>query len=198
MGLLSVSAKNTIAAGARFAMFVELEFSSGTERYWTGIYEKTYDGSTWLPTGGLGSVTPIESSEDFRANGLTLEIAGIPAASMRSGTLGPDEYKDQSARWIIGIMNNADTVVWAKTLHFTIDVLTYAIVGAQNGNPVGVCRCTLEHEVTRAARISNRRYSHMDQVKEFPGDLGFEHLAYLSSDAEVYWGSNGSTFRSSK
>ena len=196
MGLLSIAAKNTIAGGARYGMFLELDFTTGTERYWTGTYEKTHDGETWLPTGGIGTVTPVESSEDFRANGLTLEVAGVPAAAMRAGTLTAAHYKERDARWIIAIMNDQDSVVWEKPLYFTIDVLTYAITSASGSGPIGVCRVNLEHEVTRAARINNRRYSHADQTEEFSGDLGFEHLAYLSSDAEVFWGTNGTTFKS--
>ena len=200
MGLLSIAAKQAIADGARYAQFAEFLFVDGAseapERYWSGTYAKDYDGETWQPTGGIATVTPIESSEDFRANGVTMELAGIPAASMREGSLGPDEYKDRPARWILAVMDSQDTVVWAKNMYFNIDVLTYAITSAGGQDtPIGVARATLEHEVTRAARINNRRSSHADQQSRYPGDLGFEHLAYLTSDAEIYWGSNGTTFK---
>jgi len=208
MGLLSTAAKAAISSGANFAMFLELDlisesggvWSSATERYWSGTYSKQFQptgddaASTWAPTGNFGRISPVESSEDFRANGLTVEIGGLPATSMQAGTLTAPNYKDRPARWILAVMDADDTVIWHKIMYYTIDVLTYAIIGS-GGTPAGLVRCSLEHEVTRATRLNTRRYSHSDQTEEYPGDLGFYHLAYLASDAEVYWGSNGTTFK---
>ena len=190
MGLLTDSAKTALQnRSATLAYLLELEFAPATERYWTGVFTLSYDSQSWEPTGGMGAVGELESSPDFRANSLTVAAHGLPVKSMREGNLRPDDYKGRGARFIFAMVRQA-TVIYAKPKYFFIDQLTYAIVGGE-----GAVQVALEHETVHAARQSVRRYSDADQQQEYPGDLAFEHLAYLSSGVEIKWGANGSIFR---
>ena len=190
MGLLSASAKDVLSnGGGSLAYLLELDLVSGVERYWTGIFNLSYDGQTWNPTGGLGQIDDVESSADVRANGLSIGVHGLPVAEMRAGNLQASDYKGRPARFIFAVLQE-DQVLYAKPKYYYIDQLTYAISEGQ-----GAVQVSLEHETTVAARESVRRYSDADQNREYPGDKAFEHVAYLSSGVEIRWGAAGSTFK---
>ncbi len=58
MGLLSPESKAVLSSGVvHLAVLVELEFSTGTERYWSGVHELTHEGrrlGLFPGQGGLG------------------------------------------------------------------------------------------------------------------------------------------------
>jgi len=193
MGLLSPSAKAILETGrVHLAFFAELEFRSGTERYWSGIGSISWDGSTWTGTGHLGGVGAMESSEDFRANGLSLSISGLPGAAFADfDALTASDYKGRRARFVIAIMDEKfQTVVQAIQRHFFIDTLDYAL----DPEVGGIITAGLENETRRASRSRVRRYTPQDQEKEFPGDRAFEFVPYINSGVDVKWGKGGSFF----
>jgi hypothetical protein len=190
VGLLSAAAKTALQDGtAVVAFLLELEFTTGTERYWSGVFPLSYDSQTWQPTGGIGRIGEQESSEDFRANKFTVEVAGVPASEIKAGTLRAANYKGQNARFIWALVQG-DSVLWSAPQYFKIDSLDYQLSGTEAG-----ARITMEHETLYAARESVKIYSDAQQQADYPGDLAFEFLAYLSSGVEVRWGANGSTFK---
>lgn len=189
MGLLSAASKTALQNGdATLAFLLELSFST-PERYWSGGHELTYDGETWLPTGGVGEISPINSSEDFRANGITISLYGLPVDSMRGGGLRASDYKNRDARLIFALLQSG-AVLQAFPKYFNIQTIDYLVRGGKGGVVVG-----LEHETIYGAREAKRIYSDADQRNEYPGDEAFEYLAFLSSGVEIRWGANGSTFK---
>lgn len=192
MGLLTQAAKDALDdQSAMLAYLAEFDFTTGVERYWSGTWPLDYDGATWLGVGGLGRVGPVESSDDVRPNGLELEVLGLPVQAMRDGTLRAPQYKGRGARWIFALVDPEQdpAVIYAKTMHYYMDTMDYVVTPEGGG-----VRIALEHEVTAAARSSVRRYSHADQSAEYPGDKGFEYLAYLASGRSIRWGASGKFF----
>lgn len=193
MGLLSTGAKAILETGrVHLAFFAELEFRSGTERYWSGLSPLAWDGDTWTGTGHLGGVGAMESSEDFRANGLSLSVAGLPGSAFTDfDALTASDYKGRRARFVIAIMNEKfQTVVHAIERHFFIDTLDYAL----DPDLGGIITVGLEVETRRASRSRVRRYTPQDQTKEFAGDKAFEFVPYINSGVDVKWGKGGSFF----
>ena len=117
MGLLSVSAKTSMESGPiHVATLVELSFAFGTERYWTGQHDLTYEGETYTAIGDMGKISAMESSTGLKANGLQLSLTvphvdGAPAA--RFSNIQPGDYKNRSARTILAFFdetfNTSDT-----------------------------------------------------------------------------------------
>ncbi len=193
MGLLSTDAKTELASGRyQLAFFAELEFRPGTERYWSGLAPISWDGETWTGTGHLGGVGPMESTEDFRSNGLQLSVQGLPVSVFADlDAMTASDYKGRRARFVIALMDSKfQTVIHAIQRHFFIDTLDYAIepdIGC-------IITAALEVETRRASRIKVRRYTPQDQEKEFPGDKSFEFVPYINSGVDVKWGKGGSFF----
>lgn len=175
------------------AVLVEFEFSTGTERYWTGYRPLSWDGETWQPTGNLGEMSALESSEDDRANGLTLKMAGLPPNAFSGGTkLRAENYKGRKARVVLAVMDATfSTVTEAFPRVYGIDQMTYAVDPSEGGS----VEVVLENELLLAARRRQRLYSNPDQQAEFAGDKGFEFMQYLSSGVEVKWGTSGAFFK---
>jgi len=196
MGLLSTAAKTVLSSGrVPLGFFAELAFRTGTERYWSGIAPLVWDGSTWTGTAGIGAVSPMESSEDFHANGLQLTVAGLPSSAFANfDALTPAQYKGCAARFVIAIMDAGfQTVVHAMPRYFTIDTVDY-VLDPDSGAVVSVA---LEVETLRASRAKVRRYTPQDQEAEFAGDKAFEFVPYIASGVDVKWGKNGSFFKPS-
>jgi len=193
MSLLTTQARAVLASGiVPLAFFAELSFRGRTERYWSGSCPLVWDGQTWLGVGSLGGASPLQSSEDFRANGLNLTLAGLPKEAFTDfQSLAAEQYKGRPARFIIAIMDNAfQSVVHAIPRYFTIDTLDYEL-DADTGVTVTVA---LEVETRRASRARVRRYTPQDQESAFPGDKAFEFVPFISSGVDVKWGKGGSFF----
>lgn len=162
MGLLTQAAKDALGSGiVHLAVLVELDFTTGVERYWSGLYELSWDSVTWLPTGNMGSVSPIESSEDLHANGMTLTLNGLPGDALRNvRRLTPDQYKGRPGRFILAVFDaNFQTVIHAIPRHFKIDGANYAY-DPEAGGAVSI---QLENEIKHASRTRERRYTDQSQ-----------------------------------
>lgn len=193
MGLLSNDAKTILTTGmVSLGFFAELEFRTGTERYWSGTAPITWDGHTWQPVGKLGGVSPMESTEDFRANGLQLTVQGLPSSAFATiDALEAADYKGCRARFVIAIMDgDFQTVIHPIPRYFYIDTVDYAL----EPDIGGVCTVGLEVETRRASRAKVRRYTPQDQEREFPGDKAFEFVPYIASGVDIKWGSGGKFF----
>ena len=56
---------------------VELKFSAGTVRFWTGYGDRTIDGQTYTGTGNLLNISGIEEVADLSAKGITVPMVGL-------------------------------------------------------------------------------------------------------------------------
>lgn len=195
MGLLTTEAREAMKSGRiQAANLCELDFSFGTERYWTGLTPLEHEGRTWSGVGNLGTISRLEASQDLRANGLQLAIKvpferGNPVPRFKN--LRASEYKNRQARVIVAFFNEG----FARVIHvlerrYFMDVLDYEI------NPTESALLTLkiESELMAGGRRSVRRWTDVQQRDTYPGDLSFQALNYISSGVEVRWGTEGALF----
>ena len=77
---LTTAFKNeTLASEITPIALVDLDFSGGHVRVWTGQGDLTWDGKTWTGTGTLLNIDAIQESTDIAAHGVSLQLNGVPS-----------------------------------------------------------------------------------------------------------------------
>lgn len=166
----------------RPALAAEIEISGGFVRCWNGRGSLTIDGDTYTGVGNFAGVSAIEETEDLRAVGFTLSLAGIDSTyvsaalqSIRQG-LPAKLYLLllDSSRSVI-----ADPVPLASG--FT-DVPTL-----MEGGDTATISISVESRLLELDKTGTSRYTDEEQQRLWPGDRGFEFVPALQ-DAEVKFG----------
>lgn len=165
--------------------FVELEFDTDPLYLHTDLGSLTTLGHTWLGTGGLGSISPIEETEEFRAAGLKLRL----------------DITDESSGSIFQELTQQDFYQRPVRVYFSTRDITS---GALSGTPTELFRgkadvpelrdgsetyveLLVESEWLDGKRRSNRRFSDAQLQADYSGDTGFKFLADLVN-RKIVWG----------
>ena len=92
---------------------IELEFSDGTLRFWTGYgsITMTAGGSSkvFTGTGDLLSISPVEESSTLQMNGISVALTGIKS-SLVSTALSA-QYTNRDAALYMGLYNASGSVI---------------------------------------------------------------------------------------
>lgn len=150
---------------------VEILFDSGPFRVWTGIGELNWNG-VWTGAGYLGRIGTIAETSEIKAVSVELELSAIPAEMLE-------------------IANNEDWQNSPVTIYYgVLDVVSFIgepiqIFGGMvdqmvltEGKEASIT-LTCESDQADLERTLARRYTHADQLAEYPGDLGFAQVAAL-------------------
>lgn len=171
----------TEAAVFRPVLLVELDWSSGMVRCWTGYGEIVWDGNTYYGTGDLGGISPIAESGDLGANGVTLSLSGIPSDAI-ADALTDDSQGRSGKIWLASLGSNG---AFEADPYLIFDGLI-DVTGIDDDGTSATISVTLEKELIDR-RVQSRRATHEDQQIDYPGDLFFEFVAGLQ-DKVISWG----------
>lgn len=173
----------TKAESAEFlpVFLVELHWPTGTVYVWNGYGDISWNGHTWTGTGHLGQISEIRESSNGRANGVTLELSGIPAANILEA-LGNDA-QGQPGYIYITSMNRQGAFEFDPYQIFdgVIDICPISESGG-----TATIQVQLEKELIDR-RVHSRRRTHEDQQIDYAGDMFFEYVAGLANKV-VNWG----------
>jgi len=191
-GISTELAKQTL----RPVFFVELQIVEGSPpatsylRMWSGVGDKEWDSTgasppapqTWLGAGNLGSISPLTETSDGRAVGVRLTLSGIPA-SMLQDALTAVRVGLPGKVWF-GALDESEAVIADPFLSFSgrVDVVSWALDGQSASISVNV-----ESDLIRLQIPNELRWTHHEQQRLFPGDLGFEFVESLA-DVQLLWG----------
>ena len=180
---LTASAETASLAGHVVpVILVDLDLTSGFARFNTGDRTITYSGNDYLAVGNLGKISPFGEPSDLSAEGMTIELSGIPSTYINVAL--NEDIQGRAARIFLGFLN----------------VTTYALIA----DPVLVFRGRLDtmdvqigETATVQARVESRfadwdrprirRYTNQDQIARFIGDKGCEFVSQ-TTDRELVWG----------
>jgi hypothetical protein len=159
---------------------VELHWPTGTLYLWNGYTDFDWDGKTWVGLGDLGSISQFKESSDGAANGVRLELSGIPSAYIAHALA--NDSQGRPARIYFGILSPGG---------FTIDpyLIFDGFIDNSNitiGPETSVVSLSLEKELLDN-RSDARRTTHEDQQIDYPGDLGREYTAGIANK-NFTWG----------
>lgn len=166
---------------ARVCAFVQLDFTSGTQRYTTLPYTVTWNGNDWTGLGNLVEISEIREAEALVATGVKITLSGIPASFVSLALSESIQSKDCTI-WFAALGTDG-TVQDTPPIEFKGSVDNPEIaIDAPN------CTITINVESVLAdfARPKVRRYNDADQQAEYPGDRFFEFVPQMT-ERTIIW-----------
>ena len=164
----------------------ELEFSTGTLRFWNGYGDLTMtaggSSNTFTGLGDLMNVSAISESDQVEAVGAQLSLTGIKS-SLISAALSAN-YTNRNASIFLGLFDTNKAVIADV---YTLFKGKMDIMKIDEGPETATIALNLENRLIVLDRAKERRYTHEDQQLSFAGDLGFEFVPDLQ-DKEIIWG----------
>ena len=184
---LTTAFKNAIVDQVvRPLLACELEFSTGTLRFWNGYGDLTMtaggSSNTFTGLGDLMNVSAISESDQIEAIGASLSLTGIKS-SLISAALSAN-YTNRNASIFLGLFDTSKNVIADV---YTLFKGKMDIMKIDEGPESATIVLNLENRLIALDRARNRRYTHEDQQLSFSGDLGFEFVPDLQ-DKEIIWG----------
>jgi len=167
---------------ALLALLVELEFSSGFLRIWSGVGTIQYQGNTYTGAGTLFGFDNIQESLSVVANGCTIYLSGIPS-DLVSACIN-DAEQGKIGRIYLAVLNSDFTMNGDPVEIFVgrLDVPTILDDGEN-------CIISISYESRLIDLMSPRefRYTNENQKVLNPGDPSFEFVTTIQ-DKTITWG----------
>ena len=184
---ITTAFKNAIKSSVvRPFLAVELEFSTGTLRFWNGYGDLTMtaggSSNTFTGLGDLLGVSPISESDQIEAIGASLSLTGIKSSFISTALTG--NYTNRNASIFFGVFDTSKNVIADV---YTLFKGKMDIMKIDEGSESATITLNLENRLIVLDRPLNRRFTHEDQQERFSGDLGLEFVPDLQ-DKEIIWG----------
>ena len=184
---ITTAFKNAIKSSVvRPLLAVELEFSTGTLRFWNGYGDLTMtagcSSNTFTGLGDLMGVSAIAESDQIEAIGASLSLTGIKSSFISTALTG--NYTNRNASIFLGVFDTSKSVIADV---YTLFKGKMDIMKIDEGPESATITLNLENRLIALDRPLNRRFTHEDQQERFSGDLGLEFVPDLQ-DKEIIWG----------
>jgi len=169
----------------RPAMFIELQFDSGTNYFWTGINDISALSQTWVGLGEAISVSGFEEQYELSASGFSITLSGLVTDNLSDALT--EDYQNRKALVYLGFFNEAGTLVADPFVLFSgfMDVMTI-----EESASTSMIQIACENRLIELERPRNLYYTDATQKKEFASDKGFEFVSSIQ-DLQLNWGRDG-------
>ncbi len=165
---------------------IELEFSDGTLRFWSGYgnITMTAGGSskTFTGTGDLLTISPISESSTLQMQGITVALTGIKS-SLISTALSA-QYTNRNGSLYMGLINSSGAVIGDV---YTLFQGKMDVLNISEGAETSTITLNIESRLVTFDLPLNRMLTLEDQQVDYSSDLGFEFISNLQ-DKEIIWG----------
>jgi len=168
------------------AFFVAANFASGPVYMWTGFGPITWNGQTWIGTGSLGSVSPIDEASTVEAKGLTLTLSGIDSSLL--GDVMSEFALGLPVTVYLGLFNAG--VLIASPITSWAGRMDQPLIEVDGKLATISINC--ESRLLDMNTAVDRRYTADDQQRDWPGDLGFNFVNAIQ-EMTLYWGTAPTT-----
>jgi hypothetical protein len=191
---LSSSQEDAIQAdNVRIGFLYKAEYDGATVRAWTGFedikYDEDGDGAdeTFLGVGEFGRFGEISEQTEVRAEGFTVQLAGVPLDG--NGPLEDALREDYQGR---------DAKLWMALLDENLDIIDEPILlnaGFQDVHEVSddansmTVTVNIENPMRNLRRKATLHYTSEDQQRNYPNDRFFDHVEQIQQKQER-WGPN--------
>jgi hypothetical protein len=164
----SVSQQAALAAAHRAeVLFIEVDFSSGVQRYCTAAVPMTWGGYTW--TGGVNptSIEPIRETEQAEAVGHKIKLSGVPS-SQRAIVLAEHIQGRRITFWRADLDVTAYTIIGTPVKEAESLLDTATLIDEDDGTLT--IEVELESKMARFLRANVLRYTAADHQQLYPSD----------------------------
>lgn len=173
----------TLADAIGPIILVELLLDNAPVRMWSGIGDLSWRGDTWVGTGNLLGISPVEETLTTQATGLDVSLSGVPS-DLVSVALS-ENYNDRTAKVYAGALDlNSGALLGDPYNIFSGRLDTMKI---EEGGESALITISIESELIDLERPRERRYESADQHIDYPSDDFFKFVPSIQ-DAEVQWG----------
>lgn len=151
-------------------LLYRLQFRSDVLNLWTGLYELTWGGITWSPSGALLSVSGISEDAEVDAKNVTLTLSGVPSSIL--GYALTEIQRGLSAQIYLGLFEaDGKTIIPNPVLAYSGRMDQPSL---HDGSDSDTCSISIniENPLADMNRPVDRRYTDADQQMDHPGDLG--------------------------
>ena len=161
---------------------VELGFSSGTVRFWTGYGTITANSVEWSGAGMVLSMSSPSEKIDLSADGITISFSGLDTSIVAISLL--ENYRGRSAKVYIGALDDENQPVSDLYQVFAgrMDVMTI-----QEDGQTATVSITVENVLVDLERPRIRKLTDEEQQSRYPGDISLQSVASLQ-DRQLSWG----------
>ena len=165
---------------------IELEFSDGTLRFWTGYGDitMTAGGSSkvFTGTGDLLNISPIGESSTLQMQGITVALTGIKSSLISTALTA--QYTNRNGTLYMGLLNSSGAVIADV---YTLFKGKMDVLNINEGAETSTITLKIESRLVSFELPLNRMYTLEDQQVDYSTDLGFEFISNLQ-DKEIIWG----------
>jgi len=181
---ISTDTKAAIAADTVYPIFLfEAVFDEGTVRFWSGYGDLAWNSQTWTGAGSFASISPVSETGAIQANSATVGLNGIDSTIISLALTY--EYRDRPCTLYLGFINQSNHSV--TDAPFTVLAGRMDTMAIEDSGDTGSISINIESSLIDLQRPKERRYTHEEQIREYPGDLGLEYVISLQ-DKQIPWG----------
>lgn len=183
---LNSTITNAITSDSLQVFFaVDLLFDSPNELYfWTGYGTKTINGTDYVGSGDVMTISSVGETSEVSAKGVTLNFSGIDDSngSLFQAAL-TEAYQRRVCKIYFGISGSESDMIEIFTGY--MDMLDIN----QSGQGVDI-QLTVESKLVDLERPRWRKYTDAYQKSAYPGDEGMQYVASLTN-SKLPWGKGG-------
>ena len=151
--------------------------------YWTGLGTLSWNAATWQGVGNLIDCSPVDETDDVKAQGITLKVKGVSSADVATA-LG--EVANGTAGSIrLALLTEAGAIIADPKVIFRGRLDVAEIDDSNPDEPI--INLSYENELIDLERPREWRYTDEHQQQLYPGDTGLKGIAALQN-RELVWG----------
>jgi hypothetical protein len=161
---------------------IDMEFTSASIFFWSGVGNLTFNGNDYIGAGDLLNIGSVSETAELQANGATVTLTGIKQSLV---TIARDEpYQGRVLSIRLGALDDSGDLIASPVIIFSgfMDVMTISDSGDSSTISISV-----ENKLIAFERSSVRRYTNEDQKIDHPSDKGFEFVTKIQ-EKEIIWG----------
>ena len=173
----------TEVSASQLSPILLASFSFSTPvRLWSGYGTITVGGVTYLGSGTLGTISPVEETTDLAARGINFQLSGVPSALVAVALT--ENYQGKACSVLFGALDASGVLVASPVTIFAGRMDVMAINDDGLTSTIGL---SAENKLVDFRRPREVRYTHEEQTNLHPGDLGLEFVNAIQ-EKQIYWG----------